>query len=215
MMASKTKPDTTCKSLTLANLFGLTTVRIQQLAKQGIVHKTDRGLYNFTASVQGYIRYLQERSAGRKQEDIDADTGTGRDAKDLTAQRIRLTRAKADAAEIEAGILAGTVHEADAIRAIWADMIGNAKARLMALPVKCAGDIRDLVARNVPPEVLSEIDLVAVRETLTDSCREALSELADYDASQLVANFVERHRDPVDAAPESDDEPVGRRKPAP
>lgn len=207
---SGTKPPAKVVSGTeLALLLGITDVRVQQLAKQGTIIKVSRGKYELWSSVKTYIKYLRDRAYGKKEEDVGADSES------LQRERVRLTRAKADAAEIEAGLMSGKVHDSAVIKAIWADMIGNAKARITALPVKCAGDVRDLVAQHAPPEVVARIDLVAVRETLTDSCREALLELADYDASKLVANFVERNRGNVDAAPEGDDEPVGRRTPAP
>lgn len=190
----------------IAKLVGLTDVRVMQLARQGVMVRTGRGLYDLSASVRGYVAYLQKRSEGMKNED-------GTDGGDLKKERTRLTKAKADSAEIEAGLLSGTVHDAADIRAVWSAMVGNARAKILALPVKCAGDLRDLVAKDAPPEVVEKLDLVSVREVLTDSVREALDEISDYDASELVENLVSRHGESVESPAEGDDEPVGRRKP--
>lgn len=42
----------------LAKLLDLTERRIQQLAKQGIISKTDRGKYDLLTCVREYVRYL-------------------------------------------------------------------------------------------------------------------------------------------------------------
>ena len=48
--------------------------------------------------------------------------------------RARLTKAKADIAELDAELKKGTAHDAEAVAAVWADMIGNARAKLLSLP---------------------------------------------------------------------------------
>lgn len=50
---------------TIAKLFNLTERRVQQLSKEGVIPKAERGKYELIGAVQGYVRYLQERSQGR------------------------------------------------------------------------------------------------------------------------------------------------------
>ena len=50
---------------TLAKLLNLTEVRIQQLAKDGIIVKETRGRYDLWGSIKGYVKYLQDRAIGR------------------------------------------------------------------------------------------------------------------------------------------------------
>lgn len=46
----------------IAQLLGITTRRLQQLADGGFVPRSGRGQYPLIGSVQGYIRYLKEHS---------------------------------------------------------------------------------------------------------------------------------------------------------
>lgn len=45
----------------VAALFGLTPRRIQQLAKEGILPKAERGRYNLAACVRSYVAHLQSK----------------------------------------------------------------------------------------------------------------------------------------------------------
>jgi len=46
----------------IAQLLGITTRRLQQLAEEGFIPRSDRGQYPLIGAVQGYIRYLKEHS---------------------------------------------------------------------------------------------------------------------------------------------------------
>lgn len=46
----------------IAELLGITPRRLQQLANDGFVPRSDRGQYPLIGSVQGYIRYLKQAS---------------------------------------------------------------------------------------------------------------------------------------------------------
>jgi phage terminase Nu1 subunit (DNA packaging protein) len=85
---------TTYPASTLAKLFHLTERRVQQLAKEGIITKDTRGKYDLVSSVQGYVKYLQDRVLGR------AD-GAYNDPFDIKIERKRLIKAQADIAEQE------------------------------------------------------------------------------------------------------------------
>jgi phage terminase Nu1 subunit (DNA packaging protein) len=62
-MASEERPQV--KSETLAKLCNITTRRVEQLAKDGIMVKRERGLYDLWGSVASYIRFLQEASTNQ------------------------------------------------------------------------------------------------------------------------------------------------------
>src|SRR5579862_6992873 len=83
-----------CSAATLAKLFNLTERRIQQLAKDKIIPKSERGKYELILAVQGYVKYLQERAQGR----VD---GSYQDSSDIRLERKRLIRAQADKTENE------------------------------------------------------------------------------------------------------------------
>jgi phage terminase Nu1 subunit (DNA packaging protein) len=169
----------------LAELFGLTTVRIHQLAGEGVVIRTARGTYDFWQSVQNYIKFLQERKVNQWD---DGSAG-------YSEARTRLTSAKATIAEIEADLKKGTTHDAAAVAAVWADMIGNARSKLLGLPAKLAGALDGLTIQE--------------REALLkDGVNESLRELADY-SPEVVTGEWERRRQPMEdeEGVESEDEP--------
>ena len=83
---------------TIAKLFNLTERRVQQLAKDGVIPKANKGKYELVACVQGYIHYLQERAMGK--DSAPQDTYT---------ERARLLKAQADKTELEVGTLKGNL----------------------------------------------------------------------------------------------------------
>ena len=85
---------------------------------------------------------------------------------DFQAERTRLTKAQADKAEMEAQQLRGELVRADLVVLEWADMIGAARARLLALPSAIAH-------RIAPPGKTAEAMALA-----KEAVNEALTELA-------------------------------------
>jgi phage terminase Nu1 subunit (DNA packaging protein) len=174
---------------TLARLFNLTAVRVQQLAKDGHVVKAERGRYDLWASIRGYIKFLQERRVNQ--------WDNGEDKGDWNTERTRLTRAKADMAEMQTAILKGTVHEAKAVEAVWTDHLLACRAKLLSMPKKLA------------PRVHGVERLPAIETELEAAITEALNELASYDPALVTDRYVSAHREELDTAAEMDGEPVG------
>lgn len=174
----------------LAKLFNLTAVRVQQLAADGVVVKQARGRYDLWASIRNYIKFLQERKVNQW------DGGAEGSEDGYAMHRARLTKAKADMAEMEAELMKGTTHDAAAVAAVWADMIGNARAKLLGLPVKLAG-------------ALDGMTVAERQEVLKLAVNEALAELADYRPEVVTGEWQKKRRsdDAEDAAqePEADD----------
>lgn len=102
---------------TLARLFNLTDRRVQQLARDGIIPKATRGKYPLAQSIQGYVRYLQERAFSK-------ELGTT----DLHTEQVRLKRAQAEEKEIEAAIKRGS--------AMWVDDIKDKLLELGAILIR-------------------------------------------------------------------------------
>ena len=175
---------------TLAKLFNLTAVRVQQLAADGVVTKQERGRYDLWASIRGYIKFLQERKVN--QWDVGGDEGDT-----YGKHRSRLTGAKADIAEIEAEAMKGRFHEAGAVEAVWTDMLMNARSKLLAIPPRLA------------PKLRKETKLPVVKDILEAAIVEALAELANYDPDRITSEYLQAHRAEVDAAAEADGQPVG------
>lgn len=165
---------------TLARLFNLTAVRVQQLAKEGIIVKAERGRYDLWASIRAYIKYLQERRVNQWDTGEDEDEGYGR-------HRARLTAAKADVAEITAKIAKGQAHDAGAVEAVWTDMLMNCRSKLLSMPSKLA------------PKVRKESDLAICKEIIEQAVHDALTELSAYDATRVTNEYLSTHS--VDVEP--------------
>lgn len=140
----------------LAKVFGLTQRRIQQLAQDGIIPKSERGEYPLLASVQGYVTFLQETS--RK---------VGGDNEELTKHRLRLEKARADTAELELSLRVRELVFADEVQGEVSSMLANFRARLLALPAAIAAQG-------------SGLDRVALEELVKSRVYEALHEFSGY-----------------------------------
>jgi phage terminase Nu1 subunit (DNA packaging protein) len=166
---------------TLAKLFNLTERRIQQLARDGIIPKPEKsGRYDLIGCVQGYVKYLQDRASGR----------TEIEPQDTYIERARLLKAQADKTELEVKAMNGELIAADEVESLWSGLVASFRARLLALPVRCAHKVMSL-------KTYQEIESV-----LRAHVFEALSELSRYDPAESEST-VEPLLQP-DIAPESD-----------
>jgi phage terminase Nu1 subunit (DNA packaging protein) len=96
----------------IARLLDLTERRVQQLSREGVIPKAERGAYDLVGAVRGYVAYLRAAA-------VRAQGG----APDFGLERARLIRAKADLAEMEAG---------------WTAVLARLRARLLVLPDRLA-----------------------------------------------------------------------------
>jgi len=173
---------------TLSKLFNLTTVWTQKLAKDGIIVKAERGKYELWPSIKGYIKHLQERRVNQ--------WDNGDEKGDWNAERTRLTKAKADIAEMQAAILKGTVHEAKAVELVWTDHLLACRAKLLAMPKKLA------------PRLQEQEKLPTIEIEIETAITEALNELASYDPALVTDRYVQAHRAELDTSAEVDVQPV-------
>lgn len=80
----------------LAKVFGLDIRRITQMAKSGIIPRTERGVYDLKECATAYITYLRNRGA--------IEEATDPDALDPRRERARLYKAQADERELKNAI---------------------------------------------------------------------------------------------------------------
>jgi phage terminase Nu1 subunit (DNA packaging protein) len=178
---------------TLAKLFNLTDVRVQQLTKLGVVVKSGHGRYDLWQSVKGYIKYLQDRAGVKSATSGGEQDETG----ELGHHRSRLYKAKADQAELEFAMAVGRVHEAKAIELVWSDMILNSRSRLIAMPPKYT------------PMLLNKSDPNEVKDILEKAVNESLNELTNYDPTRVAHSAFSQNKPAVETASEIDGEPMG------
>ena len=138
----------------IARLLDLSERRIQQLSREGVIPKAERGQYDLIGSVRGYVRYLRDQA-------LRAQAG----APDYAAERARFIRARADLAEMEAEEKRRSLIAADEIEAAWIAVLALLRTRLLALPDRLApqafdqptvGDTRNLI-RTAIREVLDDL----------------------------------------------------------
>ena len=110
---------------TLGLVLGISRSRVVNLAADGVLPRAGRGLFDLPACVQAYLRHkLVMAKAG----DVTALS--------LVAERSRLTKIKADAAEVESRKLAGELVPAADIEAAWLAVAGAVRSRLLVIPSK-------------------------------------------------------------------------------
>jgi len=138
---------------TIAKLFNLTERRIQQLAKEGIIPKSERGKYDLVAAVRGYVKYLQERALGRSE-------GSYNDSSDIKVERKRLIKAQADKTESENHKLRGELVPFELVEDVLNEVAVLYGSGVDALPGRLANELAGI---NEPAEI---------KVRLFDECRQ-------------------------------------------
>ena len=128
---------------TLAKLFSLTSVRIQQLATDGIVIKSARGKYDLWQSVHGYIKYLQERR-------VNQWDAKGEEQTDIKREQLRRTKEEADKLELQNARTRGELTEVARVKALGGRVMVAIKGRILSFPIseelkdKCLIELMEL-----------------------------------------------------------------------
>ncbi len=184
-MSSPTYPVST-----IAKLFNLTERRVQQLAKEGVIPKPEKGKYDLVSCVRGYIAYLQERAFGKTM-------AVG----DTHQERARLLKLQADKTELEVDTMKGKLIPVEETEELWATLLATFRTRMMAMPTRAAHLISHLK------------EFYAIEHTLRDLVIDALTELARYDPNSRTEG-ADTGAEILEPAAEIDDQPVGGSLPA-
>ena len=171
--------------ITLAKLFNLTDRRVQQLAKDGIILKAEKGKYDLISCTRSYIKYLQERAAGRDVEPQDA-----------YFERARLTKAQADKTELEVLKMKGELIPTEQAELLWSGLIIVFRASMLSMPSRLAHKI---LACKTYPEVV---------EVMTAGIFEALEKLSRYDPEQSDID-IEEGSEVSSTTSETEGQPMG------
>jgi hypothetical protein len=152
----------------IAKLLLISERRVQQLVKDGVIPKTEHGRYELAPTVQGYVRYLQERSLGRPSA-----------PEDYHNEKARLVKLQADRAELEVEELQGRLVRADDVSRHWYDMINACKNRLLSVPSRAA------------PVVSSESSAGMCQQIIDDLIRESLEELSEVSGYETTGSGID------------------------
>lgn len=107
--------------------------------------------------VKSIIAYLRKQVEDKEQKN---------DKNNYFAEKTRLTSAQADKIELENAVRQGELLEASECERAWSGLIGNSRARLLAIPSKLA------------PELAITNDPIAVENRLKSAIYEVLWELS-------------------------------------
>jgi phage terminase Nu1 subunit (DNA packaging protein) len=152
-MSSGTQPISV-----IARLLDLSERRVQQLSREGVIPKAERGQYDLIGSVRGYVRYLRDQA-------LKAQAG----APDYAAERARFIRARADLAEMEAEEKRRSLIAAEQIEVAWIAVLALLRTRLLALPDRLA------------PQAFEQSTVGDTRTLIRAAIREVLDDLAEPD----------------------------------
>lgn len=145
--------DQIVSAKTLAEWLDLSAVRVAALAREGVFPREGDRDYPLRASIRAYVVYCRDNPSGRRIANPD-----------LADEKLRLTRAQADMAELQAARNRGELIPLDDVRREWAWVAVDLRARLLA----------------VAPRVASALALDRVAAArLDEELRSALEDIAD------------------------------------
>lgn len=153
------------KSAVLAELFGITTRRIQQLAKEGILSVTkvaNENQYELSQAIKEYINHLNERADGKGNKEIES----------LETQKLKaeteFKQAKAKMVGMELRELEGQMHRSEDVEFAIEDLVLNVRQLLLAMPGRLAVDVSNSKNSKVASKLIS------------DEVNSILNQLSDY-----------------------------------
>jgi phage terminase Nu1 subunit (DNA packaging protein) len=136
MKTARTKTKSAADTVNAAELgrvLGISRASIANLATDRVLPRASRGMFGLAACVQAYIRHKLLQAGA-------ADIGT----KTLVAERSRLAKFKADAAEREGQIETGELVNVNDVDAAWQMVVRTINSRLLLIPTKVAPRVSTL-----------------------------------------------------------------------
>ncbi|WP_321285056.1 hypothetical protein [Exiguobacterium profundum] len=140
----------------ISEIFGISTRRVQQLAKDGVFVRVGHGQFDLPASINSFIEY---RLDDTKEEGV----------LDKSTEEAMWTRARRQKTELELQIMRGDLHRSEDVRRVMNDMLGAFRARILSIPSKFS------------PQLVGLTEIPPIKVVLKQAVHEALEELSDYD----------------------------------
>ena len=144
---------------TIAKLLLLTDRRVQQLAKDGIIPKAERGRYELAPCVQGYIRFLQDRN-------VTAGAGS---PIDYAAEKAKKLKAERQRVELELSRAQGEVVPLAQLERALANVFAEVKTNIRSVPSRVA------------TAILGEESETRIKAVILKEIDQALESLGDFD----------------------------------
>jgi len=175
----------------LAKVCNVSERRLQQLEKEGVTKKADRGKWFLFASVNGYIKFLQRI--------VDGSSSVI----DFEQAKKRKLAAEADMAELELAKAKNSILLVKDHGEIIGKVADSIKARLLAIPSKLAPSVALETNQNICKTLIED----EVRRTLTELAR-VVSD--DSGISKLGEERTEETKQKVPATTKAKRSRVGR-----
>lgn len=158
----------TVSQTNLAKTLGITTARVSQLIKEGVVFRDDddkSGAVMLVKSVQAYTQYKGGSDAG------DDDT-------DYMAEKAKHERVKRELSELKLAKEEANAYDAKTVELVMVEMVSNLRTQLLGLPSKLA-------------PIVEHMDKEEIYKRLTEEIETKLLELSDYSPEMFTSETVE------------------------
>ena len=163
----------------LAEILTISRRRLDELSAAGIIPKESRNSYNIKESVKAFISYREEEiRAELPTSNGDADERFREARASLYQERCREQKRRSD-------LIEGSSHAAASIVAVMGGALSATRARILSLPNANAAAL----AETSDPE--------ACRKLLHDACKEALTDLSEYDSAAVVQHYRQEAGTPM------------------
>lgn len=141
----------------IAQMIGITPRRVQQLVKDGVLKKVGRGKYDTVDTIQRYISYQIELER-KAYNDEDMKIAEAKRIQEVAEAKLKVIKLKKEE---------GALIERDAVERQMANLVHNAKSKLLGIPVK------------ITPRIAGKKDRRVIKKIIEGAIYEALSELAE------------------------------------
>ena len=156
-MATEPDKKETVSSAVIAQVFGITTRRVQQLFKEDVIPGERRNnalRFDLQETCKAYIQHLRDEAAAKNPTEQSLE-------KQRLEEDVRLKRAKAEEAELELDELRGNLHRSSDVEEAINGLVYSVRSNLTALPGRLAKDAYGAKSEaEVSQIVKREIELI-------------------------------------------------------
>ena len=189
-MAEKIQNKTLMSTKQIAQIYGVSQSRVEQLSKNGIIHGEGRPLkYDLIPTVNALFKYQRELLQKKTKNKDDVKNNSRK----LKAEA-DFRKAKAEREEMRLKELKGELHRAEDVEAITTNHVLKMRSMLMAMPGRLAVDLSTI---DSAPEIADRIK----KEVF-----EILNGLADYRYDMEEYAKRVREREGINERFDSDEE---------
>lgn len=125
----------------MAGFWQISTQRVSELERAGIITKTMGSKFEFVETCQRYIEYLRRRAAGRAGGDGETDN--------LSVERAKLTKVQRKINEIKLAEAEGRYVDVEEVARRWRSELTNIRSVMLAVPSRVRHRLGTLTAEEI------------------------------------------------------------------